>query len=76
MILTARSRSGARCRFEDMNARTRGYALLVVLLFGVVLASMSSLLLYATMRDNSEARQQVSSARAVYAAEGGVAPMT
>ena len=50
-----------------------GYALLIVMIFGLVLASMSTLLLYATLRDNVEARQQVNSARAVYAAEGGVA---
>lgn len=56
-----------------MKKSNRGYALIFVLVLGVVLATLSSILLYATSRDNTEARLQSSTARAVYAAEGGVA---
>lgn len=51
----------------------RGYALVFVMILGVVLASLSGILLYATSRDNIEARHQLGNARAVYAAEGAVA---
>jgi hypothetical protein len=46
---------------------------MVVLVLGVVLASLASILLLSTGRDRAEARQQTSSARAVYASEAAVA---
>lgn len=46
---------------------------MVVMVLGVVLASLAGILLFATSRDNVEARQQVNSVRAVYAAESAVA---
>ena len=51
----------------------RGYVLMVVVVLGVVLASLATILLYATGRDRAEGRQQQSSVRAVYAAEAAVA---
>ena len=56
-----------------MQRQTRGYALIFVLVLGVVLASLSAILLYSTSRDSSEAFQQQNSVRALYAAEAAVA---
>jgi hypothetical protein len=46
---------------------------MVVVVLGIVLASLAAILIYATGRDRAEARQQQSSVRAVYAAEAAVA---
>ena len=51
----------------------RAYTMMVVLVLGLVLASMSTILLYATERDRSEGRQQQRNVAALYAAEAGVA---
>lgn len=51
----------------------RGYALIMVLLMGVVLATLSGILLYAAARDGVEGRQQLNGVRALYAAESAVA---
>ena len=56
-----------------MQRQTRGYALIFVLILGVVLATLSAILLYSTSRDSSEALQQQNSVRALYAAEAAVA---
>lgn len=55
------------------NHHPRGYALVFVVVMGVVLAALSSILLFATARDNQEARQQLNSVRSLYAAESAVA---
>lgn len=55
-----------------MQNRPRGYALIFVLILGIVLATLSAILLYSAGRDSSEARQQQNSVRAVYAAEAAV----
>ncbi len=46
---------------------------MVVIVMGVVLASLAGTLLYAVTRDRSEAKLQTSSVRAVYASEAAVA---
>jgi Tfp pilus assembly protein PilW len=51
----------------------RGYALLFVMVLGVIFASLSAAYLWATARDNIEARAQLNSTKALYAAEAGVA---
>jgi len=50
----------------------RGYVLMVVIVMGIVLASLASILLYSTARDRAEAKQQAASVRAVYASEAAV----
>ncbi|HEY1098126.1 MAG TPA: hypothetical protein VGF99_04330, partial [Myxococcota bacterium] len=51
----------------------RGYVMMVVIVMGVILASIAAILLYATSRDRLEGRQQAASVRAVYASEAAVA---
>jgi len=46
---------------------------MVVVVLGIVLASLAAILLYATGRDRAEGKQQQSSIRSVYAAEAAVA---
>jgi type II secretory pathway pseudopilin PulG len=53
--------------------RPRGYALIFVLILGVVLATLSAILLYSVGRDSAEGRQQQNAVRALYAAEAAVA---
>jgi hypothetical protein len=55
------------------NQPHRGYALLFVMVLGVIFASLSAAYLWATARDNIEARAQLNSTKALYAAEAGVA---
>ena len=50
----------------------RGYVMMIVVVMGIVLASLAGILLYATTRDRVENKQQTSSMRAVYAAEAAV----
>jgi Tfp pilus assembly protein PilX len=58
---------------QKRSSAPRGYVLMVVVVLGIVLASLAAILIYATGRDRAEARQQQSSVRAVYAAEAAVA---
>jgi hypothetical protein len=51
----------------------RGYVLMVVIVLGIVLASLAGILLYSTARDRAEGKQQQASIRAVYASEAAVA---
>lgn len=51
----------------------RGYVLMVVVVLGLVLASLAAILLYATGRDRAEGKQQQSSIRSVYCSEAAVA---
>jgi hypothetical protein len=57
----------------NRSTQPRGYAIVFVLVFGIVLAALSGILLYATSRDRDEGRQQENAVRALYAAEAGVA---
>jgi hypothetical protein len=56
-----------------MRASSRGYVLMIVVVMGVVLASLAGTLLYAVTRDRTEGKLQTSSVRAVYASEAAVA---
>lgn len=65
--------TGSSSRNATRSRNASGYAIVFVLVFGVVLATLSAILLYATSRDRTEGVQQENAVRSLYAAEAGVA---
>ena len=60
-------------RTTPTKAAPRGYALIMCMIFGVLLASLTAAMLWSAGRDTAEARVQENAVRALYAAEAAAA---